>query len=77
MEIIFLDNQKRDVPFFYAITKFPFCFYRVCVHSQDKSTFLYGFVVRHFQDNTVFLSLYHCQSSPWNGCSTKNKQWVG
>ena len=76
MEIIFLDNQKRDVPIFYAITKFAFCFNRVCVHSQDKPTFLYGFVVRYFQDNTVLLSFYHCQFSPWNGCSRK-KQWVG
>ena len=74
MEIIFLDNQKRNVQIFSVITKFSFYFYLVCVHSQDKSTLLYGFVVRHFQDNTVILSLYHYQSSPWNwnGCSGKN-----
>jgi len=28
--------------------------------------------MRHFQDNTVFCSPYHFQSSPWNGCSRKN-----
>ena len=72
MEIIFLDNQKRDVPIVYAIAIFPFCFYLVCVHSQDKPMLLYGFVVRHFLDNTVLHSLYHYQSSPWNGWSKKD-----
>jgi len=65
MEIIYLDNQTRDIPIFNAITKFPFYFYLVCVHSQDKSMLLYKFVVRHFQDNTIILSLYYCQSSPY------------
>ena len=72
MEIIFLNNQKRDVPTVYATTKFLFCFYLICDHSQDKPILFYGFVVRHFPDNTVLHSLYHWKSSPWNGCSEKD-----
>jgi hypothetical protein len=75
MEIISLDNKKKDVPIVYAKAKFPFYFYLVCDHLQDGPMLHYGFVAKHFQDNTVLHFVYHCQSSPWYVYSEKDNEW--